>query len=151
MSMVLDWAHVCAEKQQIQSIVEDISGDLSPVRWRYSAYSNERFPLRANASALLGSGPDADEVLVIAVTWRNDRGGSGDRLVIGADILDGDSAILPESPRFEVALPGELMMPSSPHCVLPDVTDQVRAAMLKIGEWLDSQRETIQEAVVRAA
>jgi hypothetical protein len=57
------------------------------VRWRYSAYSNERFPLRAYASALRGLGIAADEILVIAVTWRNPRDGKGDRLIIGADIL----------------------------------------------------------------
>lgn len=100
MSMVLDPAQVSAEKEQIQGFVEDIAGALTGVHWQYSAYSNERFPLRAYASALRGSGPDANEILVIAVTWRSPQDGKGERLIMGADILDGDGVILTESPRF---------------------------------------------------
>jgi len=151
MSMVLDRAQVSAEKLQIQSIVEDIAGPLPAVRWRYSAYSNERFPLRAYASALRGLGIAADEILVIAVTWRNPRDGKGDRLIIGADILDEDGLILAESPRFEVPTPDEFTVMSSPHRVLPEAADQVRGAMAKINEWLDSQTGTIREALARAS
>lgn len=151
MSMVLDPAQMSVEKQQIQGIVEDIAGTSSAVRWRYSAYSNERFPLRAYASALRGSGPDADEILVIVVTWRNARNGKGDRLIIAADILDEDGVILAESPRFEVPLPDESAALNSSHRVFPDLTDQVRGAMLKITTWLDSQTSTIQDALSRAA
>lgn len=56
MSMVLDRAQVSAEKLQIQGTVEAIAGILSTVNWQYTAYSNERFPLRAYASALRDRG-----------------------------------------------------------------------------------------------
>ncbi len=131
-------------------MVEDIDG-LSAVKWRYSAYSNERFPLRAYASALGGSGPDVDEVLVIAVTWRFPRDGTYDQLGVGADILDEDGVILAESPRYEVPMPDESLVLSSSHGVLHDATDQVHEAMLKISEWLGCQTATIQEALTRAA
>ena len=144
MSMVLDRAQVNAEKKQFQHIVEDITGTLPAVQWRYSAYSNEHFPLRAYASALRGSGPDADEALVIAVTWRNPQDGKGDRLVVGASILDEDGVVLAESPRFEIPVPDESVVLGFSGRVIQDVTNEVRAAMLNVGQWLDSQTATIQ-------
>ncbi len=85
------------------------------------------------------------------MTWRNPRDGKGDRLVIGADILDEDGLILAESPRFEIPTPDESTVMSSPHRILPEVTNQVHGAMTKINEWLDNQTSTIQEALARAA
>jgi hypothetical protein len=146
-SMVLDPVQVSAQKKYVQDIVESIAGAPSTVHWRYSAYSNERFPLRAFASALRGSGPDADEVLVVAVTWRNPDDDKGDRLVVGADILDGDGLILAESPRFEVTIPDEFVVRSDSRRVPPGDADQLRGAMQTVGEWLDSQKPIIQEAL----
>ncbi|MDQ2744868.1 MAG: hypothetical protein M3Z66_21595 [Chloroflexota bacterium] len=87
----------------------------------------------------------------MAESWRNPRDGTGNRLIIGADILDQDDLILAESSMFEVAIPGESVALNSPHYVLLDATDQVRGGVLKFGEWLDSQRETVQEALARGA
>jgi hypothetical protein len=146
-SMVLDPIQVSAQRKRVQDIVENIVGAPSTVHWRYSAYSNERFPLRAYSSALRGSGPDADEVLVVAVAWRNPGDGKGDRLVVGADTLDGDGVILAESPRFEVTIPDGTVALSESHQTPPGDADELRSAMQRVREWLDSQIRIIQEAL----
>ena len=151
MSMVLGPAQIDEEARQIREMVEGIAGALPAVQWRYSAYSSERFPLRAYASALRGSGPEADEVLVIEVIWQSSRDEQGDRLLMSAGILDEDGVILAESSAFEVPIPEGSAVRSSPERALQDVTQQVRVAMLKVRDWLTGQTETIRQALIGAA
>jgi hypothetical protein len=144
--MVLDPVQIHAEKEHIQDLVEQILGAPS-APWRYSAYSNERFPFRAYASALRGTGPSADEAVVIAVAWQYPDDDKGDHLIVSADILDGEGAVLAEGPRYEVPLPPQAVVPTEPDGEIGAVREQVHVAMQKIGEWLRGEASAIREAL----
>jgi hypothetical protein len=143
MSIVLDPVQIRAQKEYIQDLVERVLGQ-TPVHWRYSAYSNEHFPFRACASTVRGTDPDGDEAVVIAIAWQNPKDGGEDRLIVSADILDGEGAILAEGPRYEVPTPAEALVLKEPSAA---ATQQVHAAMQKIGEWLRGEASTICQAL----
>jgi len=119
------------------------------VRWRYSAHSNERFPLRLYASARREGDEKGPDILVIAVELFNPADDEGDRLVVSADIMDDDGAILEQSPRYEVPIPSEAQLLSDPHAEISVVTKQVRAAMKKLDQWLAGQAPMIQAALTQ--
>jgi len=147
MTAVLTLIDVPAEKKRVQGIVEHIAGARPAVRWRYSAHSNERFPLRLYASARRGKGADAHDALVIAVELFNPADDQGDRLIVSADIMDEEGIIITQSPRYEIPIPPDSLVLENPEKEIATVTRQVRAAMKKIDQWLGSQAPTIQAAL----
>lgn len=138
---------VPAEKKRVQNIVEHIAKGGTTVRWRYSAHSNERFPLRLYASARRGKGLEAHDALVIAVELFNPADDWGDRLIVSADIMDEEGVILQQSPRYEVPLPPEDELLANPEKEIAAVTRRVRSSMKKIDQWLGSQAQAILAAL----
>jgi hypothetical protein len=128
-------------------MVERVTRVDPKVRWRYSAHSNERFPLRLYASARREGDGMGRDILVIAVELFNPADNQGDRLVVSADIMDDDGVILEQSPRYEVPMPPEAQLLSDPHAEVAAVTEEVRVAMKKLDQWLTSQAPMIQAAL----
>lgn len=147
MSVVLTAVDAPAEQERVQYIVEHIPSGKPAVRWRYSAHSNERFPFRLYACAQRGEGRAAHDALVIAVELFNPADDLGDRLIVSADIMDEEGAILQQSPRYEVPLPSESELLANPESEMAIVARQVRSSMETIDQWLDSQAQAIQAAL----
>ncbi len=125
-------------------MVQHVVGPEPNVRWCYSAHSNERFPLRVYApSHRDGDGTGAD-IIVIAVELFKSVDDEGDRLIVPADIMDGDGVVLEQSPRYEVPVPSEVELLRNPSVEIAAVTEQIHAPMRKLDEWLTSQAPTIQ-------
>lgn len=141
---VLDPVQVQVQQRRVEDVVEKIAGFLPTVQWRYSAYSSERLPLRAYASAVTGEGPEADELLILAVTWRSEKDEGRERLIVGADILDGGGCILGESPRIEIRVTGPAGIRGEEDWTASGIARDLEAAMRRMETWLISQVPTIQ-------
>lgn len=144
MTAVLALVDVPTEKGRVQETVERIARSRPAISWRYSAHSNERFPLRLYASARRGAGAEAPDALVIAVELFNPVDDLGERLIASADIMDEEGVILRQSPRYEVPIPSEARILTNPEIEIAGVALQVSAVMKKIDDWLDSRAPVIQ-------
>jgi hypothetical protein len=92
----------------------------------------------------------ADELLVLAVTWWSGRDGGRDRLIVGADILDGDGSILAESPRVELVIPGPNGADSAEDRRALMIARDIESAMGRMETWLISQVPMMQAVLVSA-
>ncbi len=147
MNAVAAVVDVPTEERRVREMVKRISSAGPAVRWRYSAHRNERFPLRLYASARREEDVGGHDALVIAVELFNPADDQGDRLIVSADIMDDEGVILEQSPRYEVAIPSEAALLRDPAAETSAVTEQVRSALQKLDQWLDSQAPTIQAAL----
>ena len=136
-----------AEEKRFRTMVERVAWAEPSVRWHYSAHSNERFPLRLYAAARRQENGKGHDIVVIAVEIFNPPDAQVDRLVVSADIMDEDGAILEQSPRYEVLVPSESQLLSNPNGEVTALTNQVGAAMKKLDQWLTSQAPMIQAAL----
>jgi hypothetical protein len=147
MSAAATFVDVPTEEKRVRNMVKRVTQADPKVRWRYSAHSNERFPLRVYASARREGDGKGRDILVIAVELFNPADDKGDRLVVSVDIMDDDGVILEQSPRYEVPVPSEAQVLSNPSAEISAFTEQVQAAMQELDQWLTSQAPMIQAAL----
>jgi hypothetical protein len=135
--------------QRIQSTVGRAEKP-ADVHWQYSLLSNRRFPFRFSASAMRGSGPEAEEVLVVALECFDASDATGQRLLVSADITGEEGLILAEGPRRAVELPSEDVLMSDPQGWMQALTKQVLEAADHDVRWLEEQGPLIEGALVRS-
>jgi len=135
------------EERRVRDMVKRISSAGPAVRWRYSAHSNERFPLRLYASARRQEDVEGRDAVVIAIEMFNPADDQGDRLIVSADIMDDEGVILKQGPRYKVPIPSEAQLLGDSIAEISTVTGQVRDALQKLDQWLHSQAPTIQAAL----
>ncbi|HZU11446.1 MAG TPA: hypothetical protein VFB58_01285 [Chloroflexota bacterium] len=109
---------------------------ISPdIHWHYDVSGSESFPFWAYASAVRGSGPSADEVLVLSLQCRRETTGAAGVVDLYAEVLRDDGMILAEGPHFEVAL----NEPRAGYAVDADVA--------QLASWLEDQSPVIEQAL----
>jgi hypothetical protein len=150
MSAAVAIVDVPTEEKRVRGMIERATRKEPRVHWRYSAHSNERFPLRLYASARREENGKGHDIVVIAVEIFNPADDQSDRLVVSADIMDDDGVILEQGPRYEVPVPAEAQLLSDPHAEVAAVAKQVNAAMKKLDRWLTSQAPVIQAALAQS-
>jgi hypothetical protein len=143
--------------QRLRRPAESVALSNFSIHWEYDAYRSEFFPFRAYASAVRGTGPEADEILIISLQCHRPEGTRGEKLVLYADVSREDGSVLAESPIQDIALsPRE---PESPNGIPRHVVDRHGAAHLdlRIGEaitaldtWLERQVSVIEKELSRS-
>src|SRR5690349_19021908 len=92
-------------EQEMRNLVARIGPDPPGIHWEYEVYGTDFFPIRAYASAISGTGPDAEETLVVGLQCHRPGGPAGPQLFLYADICTEDGTVIAESPKYEIALP----------------------------------------------
>jgi hypothetical protein len=119
------------------------------LHWRYDLLDTPSSPAQYYAVALRGSGPDAEEVLVIAIECFMAKDNHGYRLVVSATITDGDGALLAEAecPAVKVPAPGYLQ--EHPERAM-ELAKSVQADFDYMVDWVNEQSDLI-DRVLRQA
>jgi len=104
MSTVLEAIEKQHATERVERFTRELVGRNGDVRWRYDLLNSQFSPAQYYAVALRGTGPDAEEILVIAIECSLYRDERGPLLGISATITDGDGAILAEAENESTAI-----------------------------------------------
>jgi hypothetical protein len=147
MSAVLDAIEGNHATWPVERVTRESSGARSDLHWHYDLLNSRRFPVQYYATALRGSGPDADEVLVIGIEcFESDAG----PLIVTARITGEEGVILAEGPSIEIDMPSQSALLADPDKVVREITAQIQAAFARGVDWVNTQRATIERALEEA-
>lgn len=115
--------------------------------WRSDLSTSNRFPFQYYVTGMSEPGPDADEVLVISVECFDPHDGTGEHLVVSADITGEEGLLLAESPRTVIDVPPEAVVLHDPENVTAGITVQIQDATDGIAQWIDNQNVLVERAL----
>lgn len=126
--------------------------------WKFEVVSTSYFPFRVYASAVRGTGPNADEALVVALECHRPGGPNGAMVELQADISKPDGTVLSESPKYEIPLGASAnQIPQGPEANSVGANSTVvaghrfSAALWSLFTWLEHQTSLIERILSRAA
>lgn len=126
--------------ERVKKVTESL-GKAKDLHWRYDLVSSRRFPVQYYATALRGSGADADEIVVIGIEcFESDTG----HLTVSASITGEDGVILAESSATEIEFPSELQE------AMGTTTRQIQEAFDSLVTWVHARQDVIQTALAQA-
>lgn len=146
MSAVVEAIEAQHATARVERITQDAASQDANLHWRYDLLGSARFPVQYYAVALRGSGPDAEEALVIAIECFDSINGEQERLVVSASITQEGGVVLAEGPEIEIPLPAVAILLEHPERLV-NIIEAVQAAFDEMVDWVNSQRSTIERAL----
>lgn len=134
--------------KQVKRVTQGLARAQQDLHWRYDVLSSRRFPIQYYAVALRGSGPDADEVLVIGIECFESSDGY---LVVSAMITGEDGVILAESPTTKIKMPSEAAIARNSESVVRRTVSDLQSAFDSKVDWANAQQGVIRDALQRAS
>jgi hypothetical protein len=146
MSAVLEAIEGQLAIERVKVLTQGLDSPRTDLHWRYDLLSSRRFPAQYYAVALRGFGPDAEEVLVIAIECFDQDEGRSERLVVSASITQEDGAVLAEAPKVEIEMPSPVLLLTNPEQI-DRITKKVQTAFDRMVDWVNEQRLLIEHAL----
>lgn len=129
--------------EKVKRTTQELDCACTELHWRYDLLSNRHFPVQYYAVALRGSGPGAEETLLIAIECFDEN---DERLIVSASIAIGDGAIVAEAPQMEIERPPSTVLLSKPELIVA-ITERVQVAFDRMVDWVNQQGAVIQRAL----
>lgn len=151
MTAIEDAIQTPAMTRRLHEALEGLISANPNACWRSDLSTSNRFPFQYYVTAMSEPGPDADQVLVIAVECFDFHDETGERLIVSADITGEDGLLLSESPRAVVNVPAERIVLRNPEEALTTIIEQIQRATDGIAEWIASQNPIVRQALAPEA
>jgi hypothetical protein len=146
MSAVLEAIEAECTTEKVKKVTEKLAPGRQDLHWRYDLVSSRRFPVQYYATALRGSGPDADEILTIGIEcFESDNG----HLIVSGMITGEDGVIIAQGPSTEIDIPSESAIERNPSDTIDITIGEIQGAFDSLVSWVDAQRQVIGDALAR--